>query len=164
MSMPSNAYAHIVMQRCDALARFSEDPDRLTRRFATDALRDASAAVADWMRAAGMSVRQDAIGNLIGRYEADQPGAKTLLLGSHLDSVIDAGRYDGPLGVLVALACVERLQRAGRRLPFAVEVLGFADEEGVRFTTAYLGSSVLAGSFDPGWLERVDEDGVSLCE
>jgi len=107
--MTIDTYAHIVMQRCDALAGFSEEPDRLTRRFGTAALRDANVALADWMRAAGMDVRQDALGNLIGRYQADRAGAKTLLLGSHLDSVIDAGRYDGPLGVLVALACVQRL-------------------------------------------------------
>src|SRR5215216_4832682 len=107
--MTNNPYAHTVMQRCDALASFSEEPDRLTRRFATDALRDAGAAVAEWMRAAGMTVRQDAVGNLIGRYEADHSDTKTLLLGSHLDSVIHAGQYDGPLGVLVALACVQQL-------------------------------------------------------
>src|SRR5262245_44453828 len=126
--MIEDSYARAVMQRCDALACFSEEPGRLTRRFATEAMRQANAAVAGWMRAAGMAVHQDTVGNLIGRYEASDSGAKTLLLGSHLDSVTDAGRYDGPLGVLVALACVERLHHQGRHLPFAVEVLGFADE------------------------------------
>jgi allantoate deiminase len=157
-------YSDIVMQRCDALARFSEEPGRLTRRFATDALRDASAVVAEWMRAAGMIVRQDAIGNLIGRYDADQSGAKTLLLGSHLDSVIDAGRYDGPLGVLVALACVQQLYDQGRRLPFAIEVIGFADEEGVRYHTTYLGSQVVAGTLTPATLALTDADGISVAE
>jgi allantoate deiminase len=156
--------AQAVMERCDALGRISEEPDRLTRRFATDALRRASDLVAEWMRGAGMAVRRDSVGNLVGRYEAERPGAKTLLLGSHLDSVRDAGRYDGPLGVLAALACVERLHREGRRLPFAVELLAFADEEGLRFRTAYLGSSAVAGTFERGWLDLVDPDGISMAE
>lgn len=152
------------MRRCDALGALSEEPERLTRRFATPALALASATVAEWARAAGMQVRRDAVGNLIGRYEAAQPGARTLLLGSHLDSVRDAGKYDGPLGVLVALACVERLHAQGRRLPFAIELLGFADEEGVRYHTAYLGSAAFAGAFDPAWLERVDESGITMAQ
>src|SRR3954453_20820632 len=154
--MTTNTYASIVMQRCDAMAGFSEEAGQLTRRFATAAMRDANATVAGRMRAAGMVVRQDAIGNLIGRYEADQAGAKTLLLGSHLDSVIDAGRYDGPLGVLVALACVQRLYDQGRRLPFAIELACFANEEGVRYT-AYLGSQVFAGTFEPALLDQRDD-------
>lgn len=159
----TSTYAYTVMQRCDALASFSEEPGRLTRRFATTAMRDANAAVADWMRAAGMTVRQDAIGNLIGRYEAEQSSAKTLLLGSHLDSVIDAGRYDGPLGVLVALACVQQLFAAGRRLPFAIELYGFVEEEGVRYPS-YLGSRAAAGTLDQAALELADADGITLAE
>ncbi|HEX6291543.1 MAG TPA: hypothetical protein VFZ66_20335, partial [Herpetosiphonaceae bacterium] len=103
--------ARRVMARIDALAAFSEEADRLTRRYGSSALRQARDAVAAWMEAAGMTTRRDNIGNLIGRYEAAQPGAKTLLLGSHLDSVRDAGKYDGPLGVMIALAAVERLHR-----------------------------------------------------
>jgi len=154
----------MVMERCDVLAGFSEEPGHVTRRFATPALRLASDALAEWMRAAGMDVRRDNIGNLIGRYEANRPGARTLLLGSHLDSVRDAGRYDGPLGVLAALACVERLHEHGRRLPFAIEVLAFADEEGVRYRTAYLGSQVVAGCFDLAQLALADADGVTMDE
>jgi allantoate deiminase len=161
--MPNDTYADTVMERCDELAGFSEEPGRLTRRFATPAMRDANAAVAGWMRAAGMSVRQDALGNLIGRYEAAQSGARTLLLGSHLDSVIDAGRYDGPLGVLVALACVQRLFDASRRLPFAIELYGFAEEEGLRYPS-YLGSRVVAGTLDPATLDLPDADGITLAE
>jgi allantoate deiminase len=163
-SMITDTYANIVMSRCDTLAGFSEEPGRLTRRFATAALRQACAAVEEWMRAAGMTARRDAIGNIIGRYEADRPGAKTLLLGSHLDSVRDAGRYDGPLGVLIALACVQHLHDQGRRLPFAIEVYGFADEEGVRYHTAYLGSQVVAGTFDPADLALTDADGIPMAE
>ncbi|MEN9936487.1 MAG: hypothetical protein RLZZ387_3066 [Chloroflexota bacterium] len=153
-----------VMARCDELGTISEEPGLLTRRFATPALRRAMEAAAGWMRAAGMAVREDAVGNLVGRYEAAEPGARTLLLGSHLDSVRDAGRYDGPLGVLAALACVERLHAAGRRLPIAIELLAFADEEGLRYRTAYLGSSAVAGTFDPAILAHKDDDGVPMAD
>lgn len=157
-------FAQTVMQRCDALARFSEEPGQITRRFATPALAQANAAVAEWMRAAGMTARVDAVGNLVGRYAADRADAPTLLLGSHLDSVRDAGRYDGPLGVLVALACIERLHAQGRRMPFAIELYGFADEEGVRYHTTYLGSTVVAGTFDAANLARLDANGVSMAD
>jgi allantoate deiminase len=110
-----------------------------------------------------MSVHQDAIGNLVGRYEADAPGRRTLLLGSHLDSVRDAGKYDGPLGVLIALECVARLHRRKRRLPFAIEVYGFADEEGLRYHTAYLGSSAVAGILGEQVLTLMDADGIPLA-
>jgi allantoate deiminase len=155
-------YAAAVLERCDALAAFSEEPDRLTRRFATAALREAGEAVRGWMEEAGLETRRDAIGNVVGRVEG--AGSGTLLLGSHLDTVRDAGRYDGMLGVLVAIACLQGLRDAGRTLPFAVEVLGFADEEGVRYGTAYLGSGVVAGRFDPELLERRDADGVRMAD
>ncbi|PLS81277.1 MAG: allantoate amidohydrolase [Chloroflexi bacterium] len=152
------------MERADGLAAISEEPARLTRRFATAALKLATNTVAGWMRAAGMQVRHDNVGNLVGRYEGAHGATKTLLLGSHLDSVRDAGKYDGPLGVLVALACVERLNARELRLPFAIEVFAFADEEGLRYHTAYLGSNVVAGSFDPTYLSLVDADGIALAD
>src|SRR5690348_13004582 len=156
--------ARFVMERCDILGAISEEPDRLTRRYGTEEMRQANAAVAEWMRAAGMQMRSDAVGNLIGRYEGSSPDARTFILGSHLDTVRDAGKYDGPLGVMVALACVERLHARGERLPFALEVYAFADEEGLRYHTAYLGSAIVAGSFDPATLAREDADGISLAE
>jgi allantoate deiminase len=122
------------------------------------------ARVAGWMEAAGMTTRRDAIGNLRGRYEGSDPNAAALLLGSHLDSVRDAGRFDGPLGVLVAVATVERLHRERRRLPFPIEVVAFADEEGLRFQTAYLGSKAVAGVFDTSLLDRRDGSGISLLQ
>jgi allantoate deiminase len=158
----TGGYAATVLERCDVLATYSEEPGRLTRRFATDALRHAGEAVQDWMQDAGMSVSRDAIGNVRGRL--DGAGAGTLLMGSHLDTVRDAGRFDGMLGVLVAIACARRLRDAGRRLPYALEVIAFADEEGVRFGTAYLGSGVVAGRFDPAALDRRDADGVSMAD
>jgi allantoate deiminase len=155
--------AERVMERCAQLGAISEEPDRLTRRFATAAMAQANDLVGGWMAAAGMAVRRDQIGNLIGRYEADRPGAKTLLLGSHLDTVRDAGCYDGPLGVLVALACVEQLAARATRLPFAIELVAFADEEGLRYQSTYLGSAALAGTFDPASLDLADADGVTMA-
>jgi allantoate deiminase len=151
-----------VMERCEALGRTSEEPDLLARPYGSQAMRRANDTVAGWMREARMGVQSDVFGNLLGRYEGI--GNETLLLGSHLDTVRDAGKYDGPLGVLVALACVERLQERNERLPFAVEVVAFADEEGLRFGTTFLGSSVFAGSFDPGLLGLEGADGVTLAE
>ena len=153
-----------ILQRADALAACSEEAGRITRVVYSPAMRLANDLVAGWMREAGLSVREDAAGNLLGRYDARQPGAKTLLIGSHLDSVRDAGRYDGPLGVLVAIACIQRLHDAGERLPFAIEVVGFCDEEGVRFQTTYLGSRALAGTLTAADLARVDAQGVSIAE
>lgn len=156
--------AHTVMERCDILGSYSEDEDCLTRPFASPSMRKANAAVTEWMENAGMHVQRDAIGNLIGRYEARDTGAKTLLLGSHLDSVRDAGKYDGPLGVMVAIACVERLHQRGQRLPFAIEVIGFADEEGLRYQSAYLGSRAITGTFDPQALVLTDENDISMSD
>jgi allantoate deiminase len=162
--MAIEASARTVMERCDILGSYSEEPDCLTRPFASKAMRQANETVAAWMRAAGMTVQQDKIGNLIGRYEASRPGAKTLLLGSHLDSVRNAGKYDGPLGVMIALAYVERLHSRRESLPFAIEVLGFADEEGLRYHTAYLGSSAITGAFDPAVLSSTDADGIVMAD
>ncbi|HEU5226387.1 MAG TPA: Zn-dependent hydrolase, partial [Ktedonobacteraceae bacterium] len=144
--------------------KYSEESDRLTRRFATPPMRQVNQVVAEWMRSVGMAVHEDNIGNIIGRYEADHDNARTLLLGSHLDTVRDAGKYDGPLGVMVALACVERLYARQQRLPFAIEVAGFADEEGLRYHSAYLGSNVVAGTLNPEILSWTDSDGISMAE
>jgi allantoate deiminase len=156
--------AQLVMQRIDALAAISEEAGRLTRTFATPAMRRANELVGGWMREAGMSVRTDAIGNLIGHYPAAQPDGKILVLGSHLDTVRDAGKFDGPLGVLTAVASVQQLYNQGVRLPFAIEVVGFSEEEGVRFHATYLGSRALAGSFKPDDLNRVDSGGITMAE
>jgi allantoate deiminase len=146
------------------LGSVSAEPGLLVRPFGSEAMARANKLVGGWMDDAGMEVRQDPVGNLIGRYEGSQDGGRTLLLGSHLDTVRDAGRYDGPLGVLVALACVDRLHRAGERLPFALELVGFSDEEGLRFGTTYFASSVFAGRFDPALLELRDEQDVTLAD
>jgi allantoate deiminase len=156
--------ARTVMERCDILGGYSEEPTCLTRPFASATMRQANEAVAGWMREAGISVQQDAIGNLIGRYEARSAAAKTLLLASHLDTVRDAGKYDGPLGVMIALACVRRLHQRQERLPFAIEVIGFADEEGLRYQSAYLGSRAITGTLDQKALSLTDVEGIALSE
>jgi allantoate deiminase len=154
--------AQTVMSRCDILATCSEEPDRLTRPFASAAMQRAHEHVTKWMTEADMSVRRDNTGNLRGRYEGT--GNATLLLGSHLDSVRNAGKYDGPLGVMVAIAAIQRLHDNRARLPFAVEVVAFADEEGLRFASTYLGSRALAGTFEPADLERTDASGITMAE
>jgi allantoate deiminase len=116
------------------------------------------------MRTAGMQAEFDAIGNAVGRYEASTAGAPAVLLGSHLDTVRNAGRYDGLFGILSAIACARALHESGKRLPFALEVIAFGDEEGVRFGITMSGSRALAGTFDPAWLSRADSDGVSLAD
>lgn len=156
--------ASTVMERCDILAGYSEDTRFLTRRFATPPMWQVNHLVANWMLAAGMTVHYDCVGNLIGRYEALNSTAQTMVFGSHLDTVSDAGKYDGPLGVLVALACVEHLYAQGRRLPFAIEILGFADEEGLRYHTTYLGSRAVTGTFDISALQFVDDDGIKMSD
>lgn len=150
-----------MLARADELAAISEEPDRLVRRFATPALTQAADLVAGWMEAVGLSVRRDAVGNVIGRTRGDGP---PFVLGSHLDTVPNAGRYDGPLGILVALAVVERLAAGGTLPAVPVEVVAFADEEGTRFGTAYLGSAAYTGAFERRWLDLADVEGVALGE
>jgi allantoate deiminase len=150
--------------RIDALAAISAEPGRLTRVFASPEQRRANALVLGWMRDAGMAAREDAIGNVIGRCEGARPGGPALLLGSHLDSVRDAGRWDGPLGVVTAIAVVDALHRAGRSLPFPVEIVGFCDEEGTRFGATMLGSRALTGRFDRSLLGLHDAQGVTMAD
>jgi allantoate deiminase len=151
-----------VMERCDLLANISEEPGLIHRPYGSRAMHRVNDIVAGWMRTAGMTTRRDQIGNLIGRYEG--LGDRTFILGSHLDTVRDAGKYDGILGVMVAIACVQQLHDRDERLPYAIEVIGFADEEGLRFGTTYLGSSAYAGSFVRERLLLEDRNGETLRE
>lgn len=149
-------------RRLSELARITEEPGKLTRTFLSPAMRRANAQVGKWMRETGLAVREDAVGNVIGRWESAARGAKTLVLGSHLDTVRDAGRFDGALGVLLAIAAVNELRKRKVELPFTIEVVGFAEEEGVRFSSAYLGSKGYTGRLSTADLELRDADGVSV--
>ena len=154
--------AERIMVRCEELARHSELPGQLTRVFLSREQAAANELVLGWMREAGMSAKLDAIGNVVGRYEGERPGLPCLMLGSHLDTVRDAGKYDGMLGVVSAIECVADLAARGKRLSFAIEVIGFADEEGVRFDSTLLGSRAVAGAFKRGVLDSVDANGVNM--
>jgi allantoate deiminase len=152
------ASARVVMRRCDELGCISDERGCLTRTFASPAMKRANKLVGSWMRAAGMEVRVDAAFNLIGRLSSKKRGAKCLVIGSHLDTVCNAGKYDGPLGVLLGLAVAERLR--GRSLPFHLEVVGFSDEEGVRYHTTYLGSRAMLGLLGKRDLDLIREKGI----
>lgn len=160
----ADARAQNLMERSDSLATHSIEEGRITRPYGTPALNAAREQIDGWMRAAGMATHVDAIGNLVGCYGSDGTVAepKTFILGGHFDSVRDAGRYDGTLGVLTGIAVVERLNAAGTRFPFAIEVIAFAEEEGLRFLTTFLTSSPLAGKWDAAWLAIEAADGVTL--
>jgi allantoate deiminase len=153
-----------IVGRIDALGAISETPEHLARIFLTPQHRAAAELILGWMRSAGMQAHLDAIGNVCGRYEGERPGLPCLMLGSHYDTVRDAGKWDGPLGLITAISCVADLHKRGRRLPFAIEVTGFADEEGVRFASTLLGSRAVAGTFVESVLGVRDRDGISMRE
>src|ERR1700684_1606654 len=153
-----------IVGRINRLAAISETPDNLTRIFLTPEHRVAAELIRSWMVEAGMHAHLDAIGNVSGRYEGDRPGLPCLMLGSHYDTVRDAGRWDGPLGLITAISCVADLHRRGRRFPFAIEVTGFADEEGVRFASTLLGSRAVAGTFNERVLASKDAAEISMRE
>jgi allantoate deiminase len=151
----------LIYSRIGELARVSDDPVGLTRLYLSPAHKRAADLVAQWMRDAGMHVRMDATGNVVGRRQGSTPDAPALLIGSHIDTVRDAGRFDGCLGVLTGIAVVGELAAKQVVHPFAIEVIAFGDEEGVRFASALGGSRALAGTFDPAILDERDEEGVS---
>jgi allantoate deiminase len=152
--------AEEVIARCNKLASFSEDPGSIRRTFLSPPMRDCHRELTTWLAAAGAAVTVDAAGNLRASYAAEEPRAPRLLLGSHLDTVPNAGAYDGALGVLLAVALLEALER--RRLPFAIELVGFSEEEGVRFATPFIGSRALVGTLDEQFLNCQDRNGTSI--
>jgi allantoate deiminase len=153
-----------IVGRISTLGAISETPQHLARIFLSKEHRLAADLILGWMRTAGMHAHLDAIGNVCGRYEGERPGLPCLMLGSHYDTVRDAGKWDGPLGLITAISCVADLNRRGRRFPFAIEVTGFADEEGVRFASTLLGSRAVAGTFNESVLGVKDEAGISMRE
>ena len=149
----------------EALARHSDQEGQLTVTYLTDAHRAAAKQIADVMRECGFDeIGTDAVGNVVGRYRGATGDARYLLTGSHYDTVRNGGKYDGRLGIFMPLACVRELARAKRRLPFGIEVVAFAEEEGQRYKATFLGSGALTGHFDPAWLDQKDAAGVSMRE
>ncbi|GGD70941.1 allantoate amidohydrolase [Croceicoccus mobilis] len=154
------------VDRCDLLgvAPFSDMEGGLYRGYLTPAYDAALREVGGWMQEAGMLVRRDPAANLVGRYEGTTPGAPALMIASHIDSVRDGGHYDGPLGIMLGIECVAALHGAGKRMPFAIEVYAFGDEEGSRFPAAMLTSRAVAGTLDRQALEIADRAGVALAD
>ena len=161
------ALGHLVWDWQEALAAYSEpayaERGELTVTYLTEAHRACAASIAQTMREVGCdSVTIDAVGNVVGRFEASVPGAPALLTGSHYDTVRNGGKYDGRLGIYVPLACVRELHQRGQRLPHGLEIVAFAEEEGQRYKATFLASGALTGSFDPTWLDQVDAQGISM--
>ncbi|PCN47806.1 allantoate amidohydrolase [Curtobacterium sp. 'Ferrero'] len=160
-SRAAAALADVVAARCDELAAVSSMPDGIRRVYLSPEHARANVLAAGWMQQAGLRTWEDAAGNLHGRTAGDDD-RPVLLIGSHLDTVVDAGRFDGIVGVLTGIAVVEALGAAAADLPVAIEVVAFSDEEGTRFGKALLGSSAVAGVWDDAWWDLVDEDGTTL--
>jgi allantoate deiminase/N-carbamoyl-L-amino-acid hydrolase len=169
----AQAYGKRILAMADALASHSDDSDGLTVTYQTAAHRATAALLLNWMREAGLDAHIDAIGNVVGRYSAISTDwgltettpfnpSRVLMTGSHYDTVRNGGRYDGRLGILLPIVVLADMNARGLRLPYDVEVVAFAEEEGVRFKSTFLGSSALAGRFDPAVLDRVDRDGVVM--
>ena len=152
------------MEWLDELAECSEDPAELTRRYLTPEHAQAAELVMRRMREAGMSARLDAVGNVVGHVPGRRSGTRRLILGSHLDTVRNAGKFDGALGVMLPIACLRSLAGRGRQLDYPVDVIAFGDEEGVRFQATLFGSRAAAGDLDPEMLQAIDDDGVHLHE
>jgi allantoate deiminase len=156
--------AEKVMARINELASVSESAGGITRTFGTDAFLAGVYKVKSWMEEAGLETRVDNIGNVRGKLRSTHLDAKTFVMASHIDTVVNAGKFDGPLGVSIGLDLLEQIILSGKELPFHIELIAFSDEEGVRFHTTYLGSKVVAGSFDPSLLQKKDASGLSLEE
>lgn len=160
---PAGAFGARILDLVRELAQFSETPDGLTCTYLAPAHKAVAAQLRAWMQAAGLRAEIDAVGNVIGHYASSSASAKTLIVGSHYDTVVDGGQFDGRLGILTSLVVAERLQQMARGLPFHLDVIAFSEEEGVRFSAPYLGSGAIAGCFDESALARCDADGVSLA-
>lgn len=154
--------AEKIMARIEELASISETEHGLTRTFGSGAWREAALTIQSWMQEAGLHAWIDNIGNVRGRLRCSQPGAKTWVIASHMDTVVNAGKFDGPLGVIMGLDLLEQLAHDNASLPFHIELVAFSDEEGCRFHTTYLGSKVLAGAFETALLDKRDAEGIPL--
>jgi len=156
--------ANKILQRINELASISEDESCITRTYGTKAFIEGRNKVEQWMKETGLQTRVDNIGNIRGRLLSQNAHAKTFVIASHIDTIINAGKFDGPLGVFMGLDVIEQIIQTKTEIPFHIELIGFCDEEGCRFHTTYLGSKVLAGSFDKATLDTKDAAGISLKE
>ena len=155
-------FGHTIMEWSESLSALSDDESGLTCAYMTAAHQKTAAQIANWMTEAGMQVAIDAVGNVVGRYVSSRPNAKSLLTGSHYDTVRNGGKYDGREGILLPIAVIKHLHESGERLPFHLEVIAFSEEEGVRFKSTFLGSNAIIGQFDLALLDKVDGDGISM--
>ncbi len=155
-------FGHTIMEWAEAIGAWSDDDGGLTCAYMSVAHRKTAGQLATWMREAGMQVDIDAVGNVIGRYVSDAPHAKTLMTGSHYDTVRNGGKFDGRAGILLPIAVVRHLHEHGEKLPFHLEIIAFSEEEGVRFKSTFLGSNAIAGRFDMNLLDKTDADGITL--
>ncbi|HYD80527.1 MAG TPA: allantoate amidohydrolase [Paucimonas sp.] len=153
---------NLIMEWSETIGAWSDDADGLTCAYMTDAHQRTARQIASWMRDAGMQVEIDAVGNVVGRYLSDDPHAKTLMTGSHYDTVRNGGKYDGREGILLPIAVVKHLHERGEKLPFHFEIVGFSEEEGVRFKSTFLGSNAIIGRFDMNVLDKADADGITM--
>jgi allantoate deiminase/N-carbamoyl-L-amino-acid hydrolase len=151
-----------VMAWCETIGAWSDDEEGLTCAYMTATHRKTAKQLQAWMTEAGMEAHIDAAGNVVGRYVSDHPGAKTLMTGSHYDTVKNGGKYDGREGILVPIAVVRHLHQQGEKLPFHFEVIGFSEEEGVRYKSTFLGSNAIIGRFDMALLDKEDADGIAM--
>ena len=154
--------AQRIMERADHLATFTSMQDGLKRTYLSPEHKQAHHQLGEWMQQAGLETWQDSVGNQWGRKVSSNPTMPTLIIGSHSDTVADAGKYDGNLGILVGISSLEQLKNV--ELPFHVDVVAFADEEGTRFNSTLIGSSAVAGVFDQNWLSLKDNDGVTMSQ
>jgi allantoate deiminase len=163
-SASTQAFGPRILEQAERLSRFTESATGITRTYLSGAHRQAGDYILGLMREAGMDCDYDVLGNVVGRYPGARSDASVLLTGSHSDSVVNAGRYDGLFGILSAIACVSDLHARGKRLSHAIEVVAFGDEEGVRFDVTMIGSAAMAGRFDPAWLAKKDAAGIAMAD
>jgi allantoate deiminase/N-carbamoyl-L-amino-acid hydrolase len=153
-----------LLDMADRLAEWSQTSGELTCVFLSEPHRSVAVQLTQWMQAAGMQATVDAAANVVGRYSGADTNARTLIIGSHYDTVHNAGKYDGRFGILAGLLAIEQLHRTGRRLPFHIELVAFSEEEGVRFARPFIGSSAIAGRFDPATLQLADASGIRMVD
>ena len=158
------AFAQLVYDRCEALSLFSQSKKYMDRRYLSREHHQTNQKVAEWMEQAGMHSWHDEAGNIWGRYECADPEASTLILGSHLDTVPNGGKYDGILGVVTPISIIQHCHENNIQFPFHIDIVGFGDEEGTRYSTTLLGSRAVTGNWQEHWATLTDDENITLTE